>query len=66
MTQCRSEDKVVKIREERVHLQRSIIISRSRLELDLELEGIRTYEFGVVPRSLFASGGSLQLAYDKD
>ena len=41
-----------------------IVISRSRPELDLK-ECIGTYEFGVVPRSLFASDGSLLLAYDK-
>ena len=58
------EDKVVKIKEERGLLQRVIVISRSRPELDLK-ECIGTDESGVVPRSLFASDGSLLLAYDK-
>ena len=64
MTEIRIQDKVVKIKEERGLLQRFIVISRSRPELDLK-ECIGTYEFGVVPRSLFASDGSLLLAYDK-
>ena len=64
MTEIRMGDKVVKIKEERGLLQRFIVISRSRPELNLK-ECIGTYEFGVVPRSLFASDGSLLLAYDK-
>lgn len=63
-TEIRVGDKVVKIKEERALLQRCIVISRKRPELDLK-ECIGTYEFGVVPRSLFASDGSLLLAYDK-
>ena len=43
-------------------LQRLIVISRSRSQLDLK-ECIGTYEFGVVPRSLFASDGTVLLAY---
>ena len=64
MAEIRIGDKLVKIKEERGLLQRFIVISRSRPELDLK-ECIGTYEFGVVPRSLFASDGSLLLAYDK-
>lgn len=56
--------KLVKIKEERGLLQRLIVISRSRLQLDLK-ECIGTYEFGIVPRSLFASDGTVLLAYDK-
>lgn len=63
-TKVRVGDNVVKIKEERGLLQRFIVISRSRPELDLK-ECIGTYEFGVLPRSLFASDGSLLLAYDK-
>ena len=55
--------KLVKIKEERGLLQRLIVISR-RPQLDLK-ECIGTYEFGVVPRSLFASDGTVLLAYDK-
>ena len=45
-------------------MQRLIVISRSRPQLDLK-ECIGTHEFGVVPRSLFASDGTDLLAYDK-
>ena len=64
MAEIRIGDKLVKIKEEWGLLQHFIVISRSRPELDLK-ECIGTYEFGVVPRSLFASDGSLLLAYDK-
>ena len=43
---------------------RLIVISRSRPQLDLK-ECIGTYEFGVIPRSLFASYGTVFLVYDK-
>ena len=56
--------KLVKTKEERGLLQRPIVISRSRPQLDLK-ECIGTYEFGVVPRSLFASDGTVPFAYDK-
>ena len=56
--------KLVKIKEERGMLQSPIVISRSRPQLDLK-ECIGIYEFGVVPRSLFASDGTVLLAYDK-
>ena len=56
--------KLVKIKEERGLLQRLIVISRSRSQLDLK-KCIGMYEFGVVPRSLFASDGTVLLAYDK-
>ena len=56
VTEIRLRDKVVKVKEERGLLQRFIIISRSRQELDLK-ECIGTYGFGVIPRSLFASDG---------
>ena len=57
-------DKVIKIKEERGLLQRLIVITRSRPDLDLK-DCIGTFEFGVIPRSLFASDGSLLLANDK-
>ena len=56
--------RLVKFKEERGLLQRPIVISRSRLQLDLK-ECIGTYEFGGVPRSIFASDGTVLLAYDK-
>ena len=46
---------------ERGLLQRPIVISRSRPQLDLT-EYIATYEFGVVPWSLFASDGRVLFA----
>ena len=42
----------------------SKVAARSRPDLDLK-ECIGKYEFGLIPRSLFASDGSLLLAYDK-
>ena len=62
--EVRSGDKLIKVKEERGLLQRFVVIARSRPELDLK-ECIGTYELGIVPRSLFASDGSLLLAYDK-
>ena len=56
--------KLVNIKEECGLLQRPIVISRSRPQLDLK-ECIGTYEFGVVPRSLFASDGTVLFTYDK-
>ena len=64
MAEIRIGDKLVKIKEERGLLQRFIVISRSQPQLDLK-ECIGTSEFGVVPRSLFASDGSFLLASDK-
>ena len=57
-------DKLIKIKEERGLLQRFIVAARSRPDLDLK-ECIGKYEFGLIPRSLFAPDGSLLLAYDK-
>ena len=56
--------KLVKVNEGRGLLERLIVISRSRQQLDLK-ESIGTYEFGVIPRSLFASDGTVLLADDK-
>ena len=57
---------LVKVKVERGLLQRPIVISRSRPQLDLkECIGTYEFEFGVVPRSLFASDGTALLAYDK-
>jgi len=62
--EVRSGEKIVKVKEERGLLQRFIVICRSRPELNLK-QCIETYEFGLVPRSLFAADGTLLLAYDK-
>ena len=56
--------KSCKDKEERGLLERLIVISGSRPQLDLK-ECIGTYEFGVIPPSLFASDGTVLLAYDK-
>ena len=45
-------------------LQRLIVISRSRPELNLE-KCIGEFEFGLVPHALFAADGTLLLASDK-
>ena len=62
--ELKSGDKIIKLQEERGLLQRFIIAAGSRPELDLR-ECISTYEFGIIPRSLFSSDGSLLLSYDK-
>ena len=64
MIEINAGGKLIKIKEERGLLQRLIVISRIRPQLDMK-ECIGTYEFGVVPRSLFASDGTVLLAYDK-
>ena len=63
MIEMNADGKLVKVKEERGLLVRLIVISRSRPQLDLK-ECIGTYEFGVVPRSLFASDAAILLAYD--
>ena len=57
-------DKIIKLKEERCLLQRFVIAARCRPDLDLK-DCIGNYEFGVIPRSLFQSDGSLLLPHDK-
>ena len=64
VSDMKAGDKLIKIKEERGLLQRFIVAARSRPDLDLK-ECIGKYEFRLIPRSLFASDGSLLLAYDK-
>ena len=64
VSDMKAGDKLIKIKEERGLLQRFIVAARSRPDLDLK-ECIGKCEFGLIPRSLFASDGSLLLAYDK-
>ena len=52
------------IKEERKLINRILIASRSRPEIDL-LNIFGKYEFSVVPLSLFAPDGSLYYAKDK-
>ena len=63
MIEMNAGGKLVKVKEERGLLARLIVISRRRPQLDLK-ECIGTYEYGVVPRSLFASDATILLAYD--
>lgn len=55
---------MVTLKEERNLLQRFVIIARKRTDLDLQ-DCIGEYEFGVVPRSLFAADGSILLEKQK-
>ena len=64
VSDMKAGDKLIKIKKERGLLQRFIVAARSRPDLDLK-KYIGKYEFGLIPRSLFASDGSLLLAYDK-
>ena len=64
VSDVKAGDKLIKMKEERGLLQRFIVAARSRPDLDLK-ECIGKYEFGLIPRSLFAPDGSLLLAYDK-
>lgn len=57
-------NRTLKVREERDLLHRLLLVSRSRSDIDLK-ECIGNFEFGTVPRSLFASDGTLLLASDK-
>lgn len=59
-------DKVIKLREERQLLARFLVIQQSRPELVLKLPAtIGDYEMSVIPRSLFATDGSLLIPTDK-
>ena len=64
MIEINAGGKLVKIKQERGLLERLLVISRNRRQLDLK-ECIATYEFGEIPRSLFASDVTALLAYDK-
>ena len=56
-TQTKSEDKIVELQEDRALFARLLVVSKAR-DIDLK-QAVGTYEFSVVPRSLFASDGSL-------
>ena len=64
IVEVKNGDKVMKLKEERGLLQRFLIAARCRPQLDLK-ECIATYEFGIIPRSLFSTDGSLLLPTDK-
>ena len=62
--ECDSIGKIRRKASQSERRKRFIAICRSRPELDLK-QCIGTYEFGLVPRSLFAADGTLLLAYHK-
>ena len=57
---------IVKLKEERQLLARFLIIQQARPQLVIKLQNtIANYEMALVPRSMFASDGSLLLTADK-
>jgi len=59
-------NKVVKLREDRQLLARFLVIQQSRPQLvDKLAETIGNYEMAVIPRSLFATDGTLLIPSDK-
>ena len=58
------EGKVVELKEDRALMQRILIVSQKRPEIDLT-KLIGQYEFSVVPRSLFSFDGKLLPCNDK-
>ena len=52
------DNKVVGLQEDRCLLARIIMVSKSRTEINIA-EAVEVYEFSLVPRSLFASDGSM-------
>ena len=58
------KEKIVQLKEERSLMTRFIIASRKRSEIDLPFY-LGTFEFSVVPRSIFNSQGNILLANDK-
>ena len=63
---CIVNKKVIKLREDRQLLAGFLVIERSRPELVQKLnDGIGTYEFSTIPRSLFSADGQLLIPTDK-
>jgi hypothetical protein len=52
------KDKVIELTEDRNLFARLMMVAKSRREIDIK-EAIKQYEFSVVPRSLFASDGTM-------
>ena len=63
-TSVKLNGEILQIREERKLMNRILVASRSRAEIDLS-NIFGTYEFSVVPRSTFATDGSLYYGKDK-
>lgn len=64
VTKSKIGDKVIQLKEERTLLSRFLLCARKRPELDLE-ESIGSYEFSVVPKSMFTQDGQPLLTSDK-
>ena len=65
-TKCTLSNKLVKLREDRQLLARFLVVQQSRPTMIASLQDtIGTYEFSVIPRSLFSSDGLLPLPNDK-
>ena len=63
-TSVKLNGETLQIREERKLMNRILVASRSRAEIDLS-NIFGTYEFSVVPHSIFATDGSLYYGKDK-
>lgn len=54
----KTDDKVVELQEDRSLFARMMMVCKRRPEIDIK-EAVGVYEFSVVPRSLFASDGTM-------
>ncbi|KAK3708724.1 hypothetical protein QZH41_004431 [Actinostola sp. cb2023] len=54
----RADNDIVVLREDRNLFARMMVVCKSRPEIDIQ-EAIGTYEFSVVPRSMFAADGTM-------
>ena len=64
VTKSKIGDKIIQLKEERTLLSRFLLSARKRPELDLE-ESIGSYEFSVVPKSMFTQDGQPLLTSDE-
>lgn len=63
---CAVHEKLVKLKEDRQLLARFLVVQQSRPELGQNLgDAIGSYEFSVIPKSLFSSDGQLLIPTDK-
>lgn len=53
-----TKDKIIELKEDRCLFARMMVICKSRPEIDIK-EAVGTYEFSVVPRSMFAADGNM-------
>ena len=57
-TKVTVDNKVVELQEDRCLFARIMMVCKSRTEINIP-EAVEVYEFSLVPRSLFASDGSM-------